>query len=114
VQTILNTLFDIALIINAKCIGSQNTEANFQLLIDSRTLTSPENTIFFALKTPYNDGHKYIGELIKKGVKYFVVDQESYIKEDQNLSFLLVENTLSALQNLSAHHRQNFNFPIIG
>ena len=38
------------------------------LLTDSRSLTFPEETLFFALVTERNDGHRYIEELYRKGV----------------------------------------------
>ncbi len=34
------------------------------LLTDSRSLTYPEESLFFALRTPNNDGHRYVKGLI--------------------------------------------------
>ena len=42
-------------------------------LIDSRKLHSPQDTLFFALRTGSNDGHKYISQLYQRGVRAFVV-----------------------------------------
>lgn len=85
------------------------------LLTDSRSLCFPAETLFFALKTKRNDGHNYIRELYKRGVRNFVV---SYLPDNmadyQETNFLLVRDTLAALQTLAAAHRQHFDIPVIG
>jgi alanine racemase len=85
------------------------------LLTDSRTLSFPETSLFFAIKTKTNDGHQYIDGLYKLGVKNFVVSDENpgwYQIADAN--FLFVKNVTRALQKLAAHHRKRFSIPVIG
>lgn len=84
-------------------------------LTDSRSLSFPEESLFFALKTKQNDGHKYIADLRKKGVRNFVVNQipETLVNQSE-ANFLIVADTLTALQQLAASHRKRFNIPIIG
>ena len=85
------------------------------LLTDSRSLTFPEESIFFALVTERNDGHKYIKELYDKGVRDFVIDH--YPNESDKMpeaNFLHVTDTLAAMQMLAAHHRRQFDIPVIG
>ncbi len=85
------------------------------LLTDSRSLTFPEESIFFALVTERNDGHKYIKELYDKGVRDFVIDH--YPNESDKMpeaNFLRVTDTLAAMQMLAAHHRRQFDIPVIG
>ncbi|MDE6225217.1 MAG: hypothetical protein K2M25_03665, partial [Muribaculaceae bacterium] len=48
-----------------------------RFLIDSRSLTMPERSIFFAISTDNNDGHRYIADLVQRGVKNFVVTNPS-------------------------------------
>jgi len=79
---------------------------------DSRQVIDTEQIVFFALVSERNDAHRYIDELIEKGVKAFVVSNKEYIKN--SASFILVEDTLWALQDLAAHHRAQFNIPVIG
>ncbi|MDE6367354.1 MAG: hypothetical protein K2L33_07190, partial [Muribaculaceae bacterium] len=45
------------------------------VLTDSRSLREPARTVFFALRTANNDGHKYIAELAAQGVGLFVVEE---------------------------------------
>ena len=114
------------------------------LLIDSRRLVHPEYCLFIALVSDRNNGHKYIEELYKKGVRNFMVSEFTWVEEmhiedrtsaDQpggliksiihssmdslvnhfsGASFIHVPDTLNALQQLGAFHRRQFNIPVIG
>ncbi len=108
------SLSEIAQAIDSVVTGQTEAEKDWHLLIDSRTLTHPESTIFFALKTQNNDGHLYIPELIEKGVTTFVVDRNFSIPLNEQLNFLPVDNVLIALQKLAKYHRNTFELPIIG
>lgn len=67
------------------------------LLTDSRQLKSPQDTLFFAIKTEKNDGANYIPELQAKGVQAFVTG-----------------DALAALQALAAYVRSQFTGTVIG
>jgi len=104
---------DIAHIINAERKGSEDALINW-LLIDSRSLCFPKETLFFAIRTNRNDGHKYIGELYKRGVRNFIVSSlPADIDEYPQSNFLLVHDTLQAMQQLAAYHREQFDIPVI-
>lgn len=105
---------EIASVVGAKRVGTHNANIDW-LLTDSRSLCFPEETLFFALKTKRNDGHKYIEELYAKGVRNFVVTElPDAIKHCQDSNFLVVNDTLKALQRLAAKHREQFDIPVIG
>jgi alanine racemase len=86
------------------------------LLTDSRTLSFPESSLFFAIKTKTNDGHKYIDDLYKSGVRSFVVTDElpGLYQKMPDADFLFVKNVPNALQKLAAYHRKRFSIPVIG
>lgn len=78
-----------------------------RLLTDSRSLTDPSETLFFALRTPSGDGHKYIKELYAKWVRAFVVEQlPADISELTDAVFLVVPSPLDALQKIAGRHRE--------
>lgn len=80
--------------------------------IDSRSLQNNKNTLFFALKGKNNNAHLYIKELREKGIQNFVVSE---LPEDSSKgNYILVEDTLKALQDFASNYRSNFNFPIVG
>ena len=83
-----------------------------QFVTDSRTFFRGEHGLFFALAGPRNNGHFYISELLQKGLTAFVVSQKEVISE--KATFILVGNTTEALHKLAAHHRKNFQFPVLG
>lgn len=107
------TIRNIVPIIKAQWIGQNETTVIDYISIDSRSLQNDANTLFFAITGPNHDGHKYIEELITKGVQNFVVTNISEQLEGK-ANFLLVENTLDALQKFAAYYRSLFEFPIIG
>ena len=107
------TIRNIVSIIKAQWVGQNETAIVDSISIDSRSLQNDENTLFFALYGPNHDGHLFIEELIAKGVSHFVVKK---IPEGLELKakFLIVEDTLDALQKFAAYYRSQFDFPIIG
>ena len=85
------------------------------LLTDSRSLTYPDETLFFAIRTQNNDGHHYITSLYEKGVRNFVIESDSAIQfELPDANFLLVADSGKALQEIAAYHRRRFDCPVIG
>lgn len=100
-------------IIKANWFGNNDISIIDTISIDSRTLQNGEHTLFFAISGPNHDGHQYIEELISQGVQNFVVTHfDENLKTKAN--FLVVENTLEALQKFAAFYRNQFDFPIIG
>ena len=87
-----------------------------QLLTDSRSLTTPEETIFFALRTEGGDGHNFIPDLYGKGVRNFVVASDYFaMPECSGANFIAVDSPLDALQTLATFHRRRFReLPVIG
>ena len=101
-------------------IGARRTgesEANIGwLLTDSRSLCFPEETLFFALRSERNDGHRYIADLYRRGVRNFVVE---HVPADAatayaDANFLKVVSPLAALQRLAERHRDEFDTPVVG
>ena len=106
------TIVKITTLIGARRIGTADALISW-LLTDSRSLCFPETTLFFALKTQRNDGHHYIEDLYRRGVRNFVVDHlPEHPQADAN--YLKVPSPLAALQRLAERHRDEFNIPIVG
>ncbi|MBP5278190.1 MAG: bifunctional UDP-N-acetylmuramoyl-tripeptide:D-alanyl-D-alanine ligase/alanine racemase [Prevotella sp.] len=105
----------VTALIGAHRFGEQQGIISF-LLIDSRSLCFPEETLFFALRTERNDGHRYIPELYNRGVRSFVVEQlpDRWQERYPQANFLRVPDTLKALQRLAERHRDEFQIPIVG
>ncbi|MBL6949753.1 MAG: bifunctional UDP-N-acetylmuramoyl-tripeptide:D-alanyl-D-alanine ligase/alanine racemase [Bacteroidales bacterium] len=140
------TASKIAQITNGKLITSGEKDLVIRdLMIDSRhQVGDPEESMFIALVSPRNDGHKYIRELVNRGVRCFLVSslpdevQGSKFKVQGSRfnhqvssteqrapsteyrapstgqpTFILVPDTLAALQKLAAFHRREFDYPVV-
>lgn len=99
-------------ILGATWLGDAAEATIDNISIDSRSLQNNEHTLFFALSGPNNDAHRFIPELISKGVRFFVVSEVPSVNNGAH--FILVGNTLAALQQFAAWHRSQFSFPVIG
>lgn len=104
----------IAAIIGGKALIRQPNKVVTHLSIDSRRVIHPDSTLFFAISGTRNDGHLYIQSLKEEGLTCFVVQQIPKHLEDLPINFIVVPDTVKALQDLCAHHRKTFEYPVIG
>jgi len=72
------------------------------LITDSRSVFAPSATIFAALQTDVNDGHKYIASLAEKGVTAFIVEKIPEGLEARDLTFIEVYSVKEALQTFAS------------
>lgn len=111
------TIESITEIIGARRVGDTPATIDW-LLTDSRSLSFPEETLFFALTTKRNDGARYIPDLYARGVRNFVVSEtvaQSIINYQlSTANLLIVASPLKALQKLAEQHRDRFQIPVIG
>ena len=110
----------VTTLIGARRLGQADAQIGW-LLTDSRSLCFPEETLFFALRSGRNDGHRYINDLYRRGVRNFVVEARGLHewlpdaeKEMAEANFLIVPSPLAALQRLAERHRDEFSVPIVG
>ncbi len=111
------TISQIASVIRSKPLQQNAAAVIGHILLDSRKLLFPADSLFFALGGPRRNGNSFIPELYNKGVRNFVVDES--LPEDVALkfpeaNFLHVPDVLQALHLLTAFHRQQFKIPVIG
>jgi alanine racemase len=109
------TLQQIQPIIHARWLQKKHPEAPVEhLLLDSRSITAPAVSLFFALPGQRHDGHRFIPDVYRAGVRHFVVCREIDLAQLPDAGVLLVTDSLEALQTLAAHHRAQFTLPVIG
>src|SRR5258705_1276933 len=84
------------------------------IFFDSRKIYSPATSLFIALKGPRRNGHNFIPELYKNGVKNFIVCEELKEEDYPEANILCVKDGLKALQQLAAFHRRQFDIPVVG
>lgn len=76
---------------------------------DTRQITP--GSVFFALKGPKFNANAFAEEALAKGALCAVIDDPAYARDDR---FILVDDSLLALQELARHHRKSLTIPIIG
>lgn len=107
----LNTQL-ISSICQGKVIGSKLFAID-RIMIDSRMALPPyQHILFVCIRGKRFDGHQFIGELYKTGVRAFLIEQglEHY---ETDATYIKVESTITALQAIAAYHRRLFNIPVI-
>ncbi|MFN4249350.1 MAG: UDP-N-acetylmuramoyl-tripeptide--D-alanyl-D-alanine ligase [Flavipsychrobacter sp.] len=75
---------------------------------DTRKLK--QGDIFFALKGPNFNGNAFAQQALEAGAAYAVVDEQEFVADER---YLLVDDVLTALQQLAKYHRQQFDIPFI-
>ncbi|MFN5619804.1 MAG: bifunctional UDP-N-acetylmuramoyl-tripeptide:D-alanyl-D-alanine ligase/alanine racemase [Flavobacteriales bacterium] len=107
------SIHDIVRITEGRLAQDRDVRSIERLLIDSRKLTHAGDGLFFAIRSERNDGHNYIGDAYAAGVRNFVVEKEpSTAIPEANI--VVVKNSITALQQVSAAHRKRFDIPVIG
>ncbi len=106
----------IAEITDAKLLSFHTDAPIHHLLLDSRKIISPSDSLFFAIKGVRHDGHLFLSALYKKGIRSFIVENNSTIplSEFPEASFWQVPNAIEALQKIVAYHRSHYTIPVIG
>lgn len=109
------TLQEIAEITGGDLSGPPRERIN-RISLDSRTIYRSEGILFVAIRGQRHDGHRFIPELLERGIRAFMV-QELPPKQEitgSGASFVLVKDPLRALQELAAHHREIHRAEVIG
>src|SRR5690554_1947355 len=106
------TLAKIAEILSG--IWSSTDESVFikDLIFDSRKISNPAQSLFFALKGQ-KDGHHFIQDAFESGVRNFIISKENNLALPPEARYLAVEDVQSALQDLAQYHRRQFSLPVI-
>jgi len=93
---------------------AENTTIEY-LLLDSRKISFPSSSLFFAIQGVHHDGHAFIDELYTKGIRNFIVEKVPHKLSDyKGCTIILVEDAVLALQQIVAHHRNHFELPVVG
>ena len=105
------TTKQIAEITGSKLIGEKNLHIK-NIAYDSRTLFSVNDTAFLAINTSKNSGEKYIQSAIEKGID--IIISEHYFPQYQNITWIIVDNSILFLQKIAKYHLDQFDLKTIG
>jgi UDP-N-acetylmuramoyl-tripeptide--D-alanyl-D-alanine ligase len=80
-------------------------------LISTDTRKISAGSLFFALKGDKFDANTFAEQAIKAGAAYSIIDNPAY---QLNEKYILVDDVLTALQDLAHYHRRQLTIPVIG
>lgn len=102
------TLRQIADIVGGSFAGTDAPATS--VITDSRNVAGDTDALFVAISGRNHDGHAYVWDLYSRGFKLFMVEQGSVIGVDTmpDAGFVVVPDSVSALQRLAAYHRDHF------
>ncbi|MFM7671533.1 MAG: UDP-N-acetylmuramoyl-tripeptide--D-alanyl-D-alanine ligase, partial [Bacteroidota bacterium] len=79
--------------------------------IQTDTRSLQPGCLFFALKGDRFNGNAFSKQALEAGAAYAIIDEAAYSIENKTI---LVDDVLTTLQQLAAHHRNQLNIPVIG
>ncbi|MFI3305953.1 MAG: alanine racemase [Rikenellaceae bacterium] len=83
------------------------------IVTDSR-VSSGCGSLFVAMRGENHDSHSYISQMVGRGVESFVVERDDVeALAESDLSYIVVEHSIAALQLLAAHHRREFEGEVV-
>ena len=94
-------------------LAEGNTTEIQSIAFDTRKILNGENVLFFALTGDFRNGHSFIQEAYNKGIRHFIISDNIDITQYPQSTFILVKDTLWALQEIANFHRKQFKYPII-
>jgi alanine racemase len=103
----LYTLSEIARIVDGNLHGNEDLEIS-NIYTDTRS-SRQYSALFIAIKTAKNNGNTFVPQAVNQGTVAVLVSEKPKIE----CNYILVEDTLDALQKLATHHRNQFRIPII-
>ena len=105
------TTKEIAEITGSHLIGDENWLIK-NIAYDSRILFSVNDTAFLAINTSKNSGEKYIQSAIEKGIN--IIISEQYDPRYENITWIIVENSIQFLHKIAKYHFNQFDLKTIG
>lgn len=105
------TVQQITEITNAQVIGDKSLVVK-NIAYDSRIIYSIKNTAFIAINTHKNSGEKFIEAAIDRGIN-IIISEHEYL-QFENITWIIVKNSVDFLQQLAKHHFENSHLRSIG
>lgn len=96
----------------AEVTGS-STDTVLHVYFDSRKIQQAKGALFFALSGPSRSGNEFIEDAYRQGIRLFVISKNTATNFQPDAVYFLVDDPLTALQQLAKHHRKRFTYPVV-
>jgi len=109
---------ELAAITHGTILSLHEDQVITHLITDSRSNSITFGSLFIAIKGKRHDGHLFIQDLYKKGIRQFIVEKDAFHNAQlailTHANIIAVDNSINALQKLASIHRSHFQLPVIG
>ena len=105
------TLSEIARICGGELLGEDVTVDD--VVTDSRSRAFAEGAMFVAMRGANHDSHDNTDEMYRRGVRGFMVERADGREIPRGAGYVVVDNSLEALQRLAAAHRAAFGGTVV-
>lgn len=105
-------LSEIARICGGCLLGEDVTVAD--VVTDSRSCAFADGAMFVAMRGVNHDSHDNVAEMYRRGVRGFMVERADAAAIPCGAGYVVVDNSLEALQRLAAAHRAAFGGTVVG
>jgi alanine racemase len=106
-------VLELSEMLGASIKGNQEARDIVRVITDTRNMGVEAGAVFAAISGVNHDGHKFISQAYSKGVRVFICEHEVDFMGDDDATFLIVPDTLKALQKWALLHRRKFQIPVI-
>ena len=106
------SISDLTQIVKGEISEGNCTSFIHFICTDTRHTVDTEHTLFIPLIGEHFNGHTFVESAYNKGIRTFIVSEHVILSDD--CIVIHVENTTEAFQKIAAHHRKQFNIPVIG
>ena len=106
------SLKDIARIAGGTLVGADRCVG--RVITDSRhSFATEQNPLFVAIGGVNHDGHNFIDDLYRRGLRAFMVERDLNFGAWPEAGFVVVERSLRALQKVAADYRAGFRGTVV-
>lgn len=108
------TLKEVFGICHADLIQGNDKVLIRHLIIDSRHISEPNDSLFIAIVGDTHNGHRFAQEAYEKGIRSFLLSEDvAFLKDKEDCNILMVDDSLLSFQRLAAAHRGKFSLSVL-
>jgi alanine racemase len=107
------SIADVASMVDGEIYGAREPRILKSIHFDTRLFDQGRDALFLCLNAK-RKGSSFIPEAYRKGCHVFLVARESDLPQYSDVTYILVDDVLTALQSMASKHRAQFSYPVVG
>ena len=107
------SVLELSEMLGATLRGNLEAGDIVRVITDTRNMGVETGAVFAAISGVNHDGHSFIADAYARGVRVFICEYEVELGGTDDAVFLLVNDTLKAIQQWATIHRKKFDIPVL-